>query len=105
MQRSPLGFDCDYSRYPKKDAQYHFFRAYLTTLHHGQAPTTAELEAMYHEVNPFALTAHLSWGLWAVLMAHASTIDFDYLQYAELRFNEYYRRKEEFLSLVGSSHL
>jgi ethanolamine kinase len=33
--------------------------------------------------------SHLWWGLWAVMQATISTLDFDYLRYAELRLREY----------------
>jgi len=55
--------------------------------------------ALYREVNKFALAAHFLWGLWGLIQAQLSDIDFDYLSYAKLRFNEYYNRKDEFLSL------
>ena len=57
------------------------------------APTHEELEHLYKEVEGFSLASHFYWGLWALIQAKISTIDFDYMSYAKLRFDEYERRK------------
>ncbi|KAL0451854.1 UNVERIFIED_CONTAM: putative ethanolamine kinase [Sesamum latifolium] len=64
------GYDCDYSLYPSKDEQYHFFRHYLRP----DRPHEAKM----------------------------SPIDFDYLGYFFLRYNEYKKRKEECFVLAQS---
>jgi len=92
------GFEADYSRYPQKEQQYQFYRTYLAQVKGGE-PTEQELDSMYVEVNKFALLSHFYWGTWALVQANISTIDFDFLDYALLRFNEYFLRKPEFLSL------
>ena len=45
-----------------------------------------------------ALASHQFWGIWSVLQARYSPIDFDYMSYSGLRWQEYFRRKEEFLA-------
>ncbi|KAK9697806.1 hypothetical protein RND81_08G062700 [Saponaria officinalis] len=93
------GYDCDYSLYPSKEDQYHFFRHYLLP----DAPdevTETDLEALYVETNTFKLTSHMFWALWALIQAKMSPIDFDYLSYFFLRYNEYKRQKEEAFSLA-----
>ena len=57
-------------------------------------PSQQELEHVYREVEGFSLASHYYWGLWALVQATISDIDFDYLNYAILRFNEYERRKK-----------
>ncbi|KAJ9163121.1 hypothetical protein P3X46_022824 [Hevea brasiliensis] len=95
------GYDCDYSLYPSKDEQYHFFRHYLQPekLHEV---SDKDLEALYIETNTFALASHLFWALWALIQAKMSPIDFDYLDYFFLRYNEYKRQKENSCSLARS---
>jgi len=93
------GFEADYTRYPEKEQQYQFYRTYLSQ-YLGKAPTEQELHSLYVEVNKFALLSHFYWGTWALVQAAISTIDFDFLDYGILRFNEYFRRKSEFLSLA-----
>lgn len=56
-----------------------------------------EVEAAVAEGNFFALVSHQFWGIWALIQARYSPIDFDYFGYSKLRWDEYYRRKEEFL--------
>ena len=57
------------------------------------------LDSMYKEVNKFALTSHIMWGLWGLHQATQSDIDFDYVEYALQRLNEFRRRRPEFMSL------
>jgi len=57
------------------------------------------LDSMYKEVNKFALTSHVMWGLWGLIQASQSEIDFDYFEYSMQRLNEFRRRREEFMSL------
>lgn len=42
----------------------------------------------------FVLVSHLFWGSWAVIQAAHSLIDFDFLEYAQKRFEGYYYHKE-----------
>ncbi|KAI3879285.1 hypothetical protein MKX03_024260 [Papaver bracteatum] len=95
------GFDCDYSLYPNKDAQYHFFRNYLKP-DVPQEVSDKDLEALYVETDSYKLASHLYWALWALIQAKMSPIDFDYLGYFFLRYNEYKRQKAKSLSLVQS---
>lgn len=44
-----------------------------------------------------ALASHQFWGTWAILQAKYSPIDFDYIGYLKLRWDEYFRRRDEFL--------
>jgi hypothetical protein len=39
----------------------------------------------------FMLASHLQWALWALIMSVASTIQFDYVKYAEERIAEFRR--------------
>ncbi|KAF9981435.1 hypothetical protein BGZ75_007288 [Mortierella antarctica] len=57
------------------------------------------LDSMYKEVNKFALTSHIMWGLWGLIQATQSEIDFDYFEYSLQRLSEFRRRREEFMML------
>ncbi|KAL2653862.1 hypothetical protein R1flu_021990 [Riccia fluitans] len=95
------GFECDYNLYPSKDVQYHFFHHYLDGFSSEKVQVTeAELERLYIETNVFALGSHLYWAIWAIVQARYSDIDFDYLGYFFLRYGEFKRKKEDFLSLI-----
>ncbi|KAG6553521.1 hypothetical protein Mapa_004433 [Marchantia paleacea] len=100
------GFDCDYSLYPSKDVQYFFFRHYLNGLSSQKVEITeADLSKLYIETNCYALASHIYWAIWAILQARFSSIDFDYLDYFFLRFGEYKKKKQEFLSLMPSHQI
>eukprot|EP00741_Cyanophora_paradoxa_P020817 tig00021312_g20096.t1 len=64
----------------------------------GREATGTELDEMYREVTRWGLLAHVYWGVWAVVQARHSAIDFDYLSYAKLRLDEYRRQKAIFLA-------
>nr|CAD1826054.1 unnamed protein product [Ananas comosus var. bracteatus] len=93
------GFDCDYSLYPDKDRQYHFFRSYLQPDKPDEVPDK-DLEALHIETNTFRLASHIYWALWALIQAKVSPIDFDYLSYFFLRYDEYKKQKEVCFSLA-----
>jgi len=92
------GFEADYSRYPKKEQQYEFYKSYLKCFN-GVEPTESELHDLYVQVNKFALVSHFFWGSWALVQGAISQIDFDFVAYAELRFAEYFNKKNEFFNL------
>ncbi|KAE9462723.1 hypothetical protein C3L33_05361, partial [Rhododendron williamsianum] len=95
------GYDCDYSLYPTKDEQYHFLRHYLEP-ENPEEVSEEDLEALYIETNTYMLASHLYWALWALIQAKMSPIDFDYLSYFFLRYNEYKKQKENCFLLAQS---
>ncbi|KAI4379459.1 hypothetical protein MLD38_005754 [Melastoma candidum] len=95
------GYDCDYSLYPSKDEQYHFLRHYLQPGNVREV-TDKDIEALHVETNTYMLASHLYWALWALIQAKMSPIDFDYLGYFFLRYNEYKRQKPGCFSLAKS---
>ncbi|KZV36411.1 putative ethanolamine kinase, partial [Dorcoceras hygrometricum] len=95
------GYDCDYSLYPIKDEQYHFFRHYLKP-DSPHKVSDEELEALFLETNTYMLASHLYWALWALIQAKMSPIDFDYLSYFFLRYDQYKNQKDMSLSLALS---
>ncbi|KAJ1664305.1 hypothetical protein IW140_003043 [Coemansia sp. RSA 1813] len=90
------GFECDYTRYPTKETQLKWFKIYLDTL--GQDSGEAALEALYKEVSFFQLASHFYWGIWGLIQAAISDIDFDYMEYAKMRFEQYYKIKSQLLA-------
>uniref|UniRef100_A0A8C0BMF2 ethanolamine kinase n=1 Tax=Buteo japonicus TaxID=224669 RepID=A0A8C0BMF2_9AVES len=48
----------------------------------------------------FFQASHFFWGLWALIQAKYSTIDFDFLGYAIVRFNQYFKMKLEVMTLT-----
>ncbi|XP_050127631.1 probable ethanolamine kinase [Malus sylvestris] len=95
------GYECDYSLYPNKDEQYHFLRHYIQP-ENQQEVSDKELEALYVEANTYMLASHLYWALWGIIQAKFSPINFDYLGYFFLRYNEYKKQKERCFSMARS---
>ncbi|XP_046665616.1 ethanolamine kinase 1 [Homalodisca vitripennis] len=90
--------DVDFSRYPSQSLQWDWLRIYLTE-YTGCPPSDDQIHSLYVQVNKFALAAHFLWGVWALVQAEHSNIDFDFLEYAGLRLNEYFSKKESFLAM------
>ena len=94
------GFECDYGKYPKYDAASRFLRSYLAVVQ-GVTPeeiSEKDIKKAVADANVHALASHQYWGTWAIMQACWSSIDFDYMGYAALRWGEYKRRKDEFLT-------
>ncbi|NXD88551.1 CHKB kinase, partial [Halcyon senegalensis] len=77
-------FKASPENYPSRQQQLHFIRHYLSEDSGRRGDTTHEEQAaleeeMLTEVNRFALASHFFWGLWSILQAKISTINFGYL--------------------------
>jgi ethanolamine kinase len=89
------GTNGDWTKYPRREFQLQWFHNYL--LSSGQDPTPSLLETMYREVNAFSLASHFLWAIWALIQAEISDIEFDYLNYAHSRLQEYYKNRDTWL--------
>lgn len=117
------GFDCDHSVLPTVSQRRLFVTAYMdsylaqfpptpppsspstTTSNDGSASPAAgvngslnaasETEKLLQEVDLFRGVPGFYWGVWALIQATISEIDFDYASYAETRLGEYFAWKAE----------
>ncbi|XP_073328215.1 choline kinase alpha isoform X2 [Pagrus major] len=85
--------------YPSKAQQLLFIESYLRESDPGFDNLSEEdqmkmKEELYVEVNRFSLASHFFWGLWSIIQARLSTIKFGYLEYAQARFDAYFRQKK-----------
>ena len=55
----------------------------------------AELDELFEQVDCFRGVPGFYWGIWALIQAQISLIDFDYAGYAEVRLGEYWAWKRE----------
>ncbi|KAJ6945353.1 hypothetical protein NC651_000415 [Populus alba x Populus x berolinensis] len=88
----------DYSKYPGLEERQRFLHIYLSSS--GGLPSDIELEQLLENVEKYKLACHLFWGLWGIISEHVNEIDFDYMEYARQRFEQYCLRKP---ALLGSS--
>ncbi|XP_036376083.1 ethanolamine kinase 1-like [Megalops cyprinoides] len=95
--------EVDYSQYPGREFQLQWLRVYLEAYKEqkgqGTEVSDMEVEVLYVQVNHFALASHFFWGLWALIQAEYSTIDFDFIGYAIIRFAQYFKMKPEVTAL------
>ncbi|XP_031420157.1 ethanolamine kinase 1-like isoform X2 [Clupea harengus] len=95
--------DIDYSLYPSLELQQDWLTTYLE--HHKSRTGTAtsgserDVENLYTTVCKYSLASHFFWGLWAIIQARYSTIDFDFIKYARARFKHYFEKKEEYFGM------
>ncbi|KAK2718081.1 ethanolamine kinase 1-like isoform X3 [Artemia franciscana] len=90
----------DYSLYPSDEFQIEWLKVYLR--YYKSLKYSSENISIAHEevtilckhVNLFSLASHFFWALWALVQATQSTIDFDFLGYAIVRFDEYFSKKK-----------
>ncbi|CAE8655568.1 unnamed protein product [Polarella glacialis] len=84
--------------YPSSLQQLNWLSAYMKERSLVDLELDRELgEALLQVVAQFALVAELRWVIWAVVQAGYSPVDFDYLEYATMRFRAYflYRKWQE----------
>ncbi len=95
------GFDCDYSVLPTRAQRREFIREYVRSyfLYLGQPKTPADEERaaqkLFDEVDLYRGLPGFYWGIWALIQATISQIDFDYAAYAEVRLGEYWAWRDE----------
>ncbi|KAJ4960470.1 hypothetical protein NE237_020380 [Protea cynaroides] len=90
----------DFGKYPGLEERRRFVHIYLISS--GDRRSELEMEQLIQDIEKYSLASHLVWGLWAIISGHVNKIDFDYMEYARQRFQQYWLRKS---SLLGSSGL
>ncbi|XP_020367568.1 choline kinase alpha [Rhincodon typus] len=93
-------FKADINNYPTKVQQLHFIRVYNAEIQDEfddlNDDQIAKMEdQMLEEINRYALASHFFWGLWSIIQARISAIEFGYLDYALARFEAYFEQKKE----------
>jgi ethanolamine kinase len=91
------GFDCDFTVLPTRSVRKAFLRSYLQSFssHMNYSYKEAELDELFRQVDAFRGVPGFYWGIWALIQAQISLIDFDYAGYAETRLGEYWDWKAE----------
>lgn len=94
------GFDCDYNVLPTRSQRREFIAEYMRSYVSLLPPTqkldeASEAEKLFAEVDVFRGLPGFYWGIWALIQATISEIDFDYAAYAEVRLGEYWAWRAE----------
>ncbi|KAK8055248.1 hypothetical protein PG993_000475 [Apiospora rasikravindrae] len=95
------GFDCDFTVLPTRTERREFIAEYIKT-YFAQLPNKpadvdvdSEIDKMCGEVDAFRGLPGFYWGIWALIQATISQIEFNYAEYAEIRLGEYWAWKAE----------
>ncbi|KAF2401408.1 kinase-like protein [Trichodelitschia bisporula] len=98
------GFDCDFSVLPTRSQRREFLQAYLSSYNSflNRKFDPADLDQLFAEVDAFRGAPGFYWGIWALIQAKISTIDFDYANYAQVRLGEYWAWKDALLREAGA---
>lgn len=102
--------DVDYQRYPDEMVQKMWIRMYLEEMQKVRdkdidLPIQEKaVHNLYCEVNRMVLGCHLFWIVWSLFQAANSTIEFDFMEYASLRFAEYTKRKHLLVRLCPNGY-
>ena len=99
------GYDCDHSAVPTKSQRTEFLKSYVGAFryHSINDSDNIAIEIDFHndvaqmlqQVDLYRGVPGLYWGVWALIQATISQIDFDYASYADIRLGEYWAWKEE----------
>ncbi|XP_042197413.1 choline kinase alpha isoform X2 [Callorhinchus milii] len=86
--------------YPTQTQQLHFIRNYKAEYQNGfdnldDTERVKMEEQMLQEINRYALASHFFWGLWSIIQARISAIEFGYMDYALARFESYFEQKKQ----------
>ncbi|KAL8729890.1 MAG: hypothetical protein Q9166_004447 [cf. Caloplaca sp. 2 TL-2023] len=94
------GFECDYKVLPTRSVRRAFIEEYLASYtFHTKLPSNMDHKTyanrIFNEVDAYRGVPGLYWGIWALIQATISQIDFDYASYAEVRLQEYWDWRAE----------
>ncbi len=91
------GFSCDSDALPTRSVRRQFIEEYISsyTSHTKLQPDIDYVSRLFEEVDMFRGAPGLYWGIWALIQATISQIDFDYASYAEIRLGEYWAWRAE----------
>lgn len=95
------GYDCDYNRLGTRSVRREFLKEYLEAYKRHLSPGTeirvddTEVRSLFDDVDRYRGMPGLYWGIWALIQATISHIDFDYASYAEIRLGEYWAWRAE----------
>lgn len=59
-----------------------------------------KLNQFYIEVNKFTLASHLMWAIWSLVQAQSSQLEFNFVNYAQIRFDRYFKTKDNLINIA-----
>ena len=87
-----MGLPVDQTRFPTEEQQTYFVKEYVKETNGKIKEEDAGKFKL--EVSKLSLGSHLMWGMWSIAQALWSNLEFDYVEYAKLRFDAYFAQKK-----------
>lgn len=81
----------DYNKYPDLEERVRFIKEYLNTS--GQTIKDKEVEQILEYIEKYTLVCHIHWSLWSLISGHLNNIEFNFVDYARQRFQQYHLLK------------
>ena len=94
------GFELNWDIFPNEDTQKRFLKIYFENyydLNQEEININDKINEMIEDIKWFDLASNYYWGVWSLIQAALSTIDFNYNEYANLRFKRYFFIKNRLL--------
>eukprot|EP00644_Phytophthora_capsici_P009510 jgi/Phyca11/6660/fgenesh1_pm.PHYCAscaffold_13_\ len=83
----------DFSKYPTEQEQREFCRSYLAGKTGDENLVSDKaIEKLRQEANTYSLATHLYWTIWGYIQATQSEINFDYMGFAQCRYEAFKSR-------------
>ena len=74
----------DPSKYPSESFRRSWISTYLKKFNQNEEVDENELNLLISNVEKFSLASHFFWGIWSLIQAANSTIDFDFRGYVNI---------------------
>jgi len=81
----------DYNKYPDFEERQRFVKKYLNSS--SEMTKEEEVEQLLQYIEKYTLVCHVHWALWSLISGHVNNIDFDFVDYARQRFQQYHLLK------------
>ena len=94
------GFEVNWDIFPNEDTQRRFLKIYYENYYgdkKGEIDMDEKINQTLEDIKWFDLASNYYWGVWALIQAALSMIDFNYNEYANLRFKRYFVIKNRLL--------
>ncbi|XP_058188839.1 probable choline kinase 1 isoform X2 [Rhododendron vialii] len=101
---NPVAYDLA-NHFCEMAANYHTETPHVLdySVYPGNQPSDNEVEQLMDDAEKHTLANHLFWGLWGIISSYVNHIDFDYMEYARQRFQQFWLRKPELLGTTRCS--
>ena len=80
---------------PDDEYQLWWIAQYLAAYQNRTSVPQQEVLEFHRSVRLMAPLSHLLWGAWSLMQAELSKIDFDFIEYAKLRLDQYFLLKNQ----------